>query len=173
MRSRDSPDFVEGRVTRVDLLAGSGFIWWGRDDAGEDLVGVLDGRVAVRSVADGLVVLARSRGWDRGVRLDADEGPVIDLRPVQQWVRSRGSLDAGSAVELWNLAVDVLRSTTGDRLTAGRSNDRLHGRLTEVALPYLAPGALAPSSWSSDELRRLHSMLDRADRVVREALQPI
>lgn len=133
-------EFVEGWVTFVRIIGGARYVWWGRDEPGEDYLGTVEGRVAAYETAEEVVALVQSRGWNRNAHLKVDDVSRLDLQSAQAWVRGLGPLDANSGINLWNFGEDVLRSTSGDALTSGPATDGLHAHLTETAVPYLARG---------------------------------
>ncbi len=161
--------FVEGWITLVRTVEGDRFVWWGRDGSGNDLIATINGAVFWTESPEELDRVVRTEGWGLPGSFAVDTGATLDIRAAQAWVRSRQRFDAESALNLWNLAEDVLRSTTGDRLTSGRNAATRHGNLTAMALPWLLKSPRTPT-WSSYELGTVRGIVQRADRIVHCAL---
>lgn len=180
-----SAQFVEGWVTFVRIIGGARYVWWGRDESGEDYLGTVEGRVAAYETAEEAVALVQSRGWNRNAHLEVwgelrlpdrlfcyatrARSSVSASFGALARVRGRSPLDADSAINLWNFGEDVLRSTSGDALTSGPATDGLHAHLTETAAPYLARRG-RPRAWSAADLKRLRAVLERAGRIVENAM---
>ena len=143
-------------------------MWWGPDAGDVDRVALLGRRVRTWPSADACADDARDRGW-RGLGGDDTVGrTVIDLTPVQDWLRGRrATVDPTAALDAWNLAGDVAASTGAPWPDRGRVADRCHTVLTAANVPWAFELAPFEPRWTPADLRRLREVLSGAVHVLR------
>ena len=152
---------IAGHPLIVLLRGVSTTLSWGEDVGGRDVVASEEGRVLAWADPDECHADVVRWGWEPSA-LDA-EPTRMDLTPALEWrARQRRALDPESALNAWNLAGDVARSTGtpwGDR---GRVADYCHDRLTVACLPWLVGKDAYAPRWSVAEERYLHRRLNAA-----------
>ncbi|WIM96276.1 hypothetical protein ACTOB_008460 [Actinoplanes oblitus] len=101
-----------------------------------------------------------------------DDGPLAaDLGPAQDWVRGkRLAVPAESALNLWNLAIDVARSTGQPFVQRGGLRDACHDKLMANQAPWMFGLEEYQPVWTARELAVLRETLARAVHVLRSAL---
>ncbi|GLW30191.1 hypothetical protein [Actinoplanes regularis] len=101
-----------------------------------------------------------------------DDDPVAaDLGPAQDWVRGkRLAVPTESALNLWNLGIDVARSTGQAFVQRGGLRDRCHDKLMANQAPWMFGLEEYQPVWSARELAVLRETLGRAVHVLRAAL---
>ncbi|BCJ43330.1 hypothetical protein GCM10010168_43610 [Actinoplanes ianthinogenes] len=101
-----------------------------------------------------------------------DDGPVAaDLGPAQDWVRGkRLAVPAESALNLWNLGIDVARSTGQPFVQRGGLRDTCYDKLMANQVPWVYGLQEYQPVWTPRELAVLRETLARAVHVLRSAL---
>ncbi|MFC6153437.1 hypothetical protein [Nocardioides yefusunii] len=125
-------------------------------------------------VVCGLDVLARD-GQGALLLVEADaNAEIVDVEPVQEWLRGRAALDLNAALELWNMAVDVARTLDLPFRQRGRTADVCYGKLFAAVLPrfaYSGPGEYDGSGytpiWTPAQYRTLRRVMGDALHVLR------
>jgi hypothetical protein len=101
-----------------------------------------------------------------------DDAPVAaDLGPAQDWVRGkRLAIPAESALNLWNLGLDVARSTGQPFVQRGGLRDICHDKLMASQVPWMFGLQEYHPVWTARELAVLRETLARAIHVLRSTL---
>lgn len=90
---------------------------------------------------------------------------------MHDWLRGRrAALDTTAALELWNLATDVARSTARPWADRGRIADRCYDKLFAAAVPWVFEVPEYRPRWSADELRCLRRVMSDAVHLLRSEL---
>lgn len=133
-------------------------LWWGEGADGGDVVATRDGRVLTWASPEDCFSAAAVEGWD----VADDETTRTDLTPALEWLARRRALDAEAALDAWNLAGDMARSTGtpwGDR---GRVADACHRKLTVACVPWLVGQDDCSPRWTVTEERYLRRRVGAA-----------
>lgn len=166
---------VLGEVVTLHFDARQVSVWWG-PVGDEDRIAVRDGRAMTWLTADTAEEAARRAGW-RGMGAE-DGDPTIgrsslDVEPAQAWLRGRRPLDPVSALELWNVAVDVARSTGHPWRDRGRIADRCYDKLFAANVPWVFGRPEYRPRWTATELGCIREVLNRCVHLLRtELLDP-
>ncbi|GAA3638442.1 hypothetical protein GCM10022223_66820 [Kineosporia mesophila] len=161
---------VEGYPLRVVLPGLDRVLWWGPDANDQDVVAASGGHPVSWATPDQCWAAAAGNGWDVG---DPDSAETLmDLRGVVDWNRRRGlALDPVGALNAWNLAGDVARTTGGPWHDRSRICDACYDKLVAANLPYLFDRSGYSPRWTRRELQNLHRKLGEAITLITHALR--
>lgn len=147
-----------------------------RDTAGRDVLARnASGRILVGD-PDSLRRLGDAQGWEW---LEPDETwesdeLVVDVEPVQEWLRGRAALDLEAALGLWNMAVDVARTLDLPFRQRGRTADVCYDKLFAAGVPRFAwsgpeeyDGSEYRPVWTPRQYRTLRRVMGDALHVLR------
>ncbi|MET4226672.1 hypothetical protein [Oerskovia enterophila] len=149
---------LPGYVLEVVRNDRSTTLWWGEGADGGDVVATRSGRVLTWASPEACFAAAAVEGWD----VAHDEATRMDLTPALEWLARRRALDAETALNAWNLASDMARSTGtpwGDR---GRVADACHDKLTVACVPWLVGQDDCSPRWTVTEERYLRRRVGAA-----------
>ena len=145
-------------------------VWWG-PEGDDDRVAVREDRVMTWPTADAVVEDARRAGWEG---LGADDGDsdigraTLDFEPAQAWLRGqRAALDCESALNLWNFAGDVARSTGRPWSDRGRIAERCYRKLFAANVPWFFELTDYQPRWLANEMRCIREVLNNAVHLLR------
>ncbi|MBE7701409.1 hypothetical protein H9623_14015 [Oerskovia sp. Sa1BUA8] len=153
---------LSGYVLEVVRNDRSTTLWWGEGADGGDVVATRSGRVLTWMSPEACFAAAAVEGWE----VAHDEVTRMDLTPALEWLARRRALDAEAALNAWNLAGDMARSTGtpwGDR---GRVADACHDKLTVACVPWLVGQDDCSPRWTVTEERYLRRRVGAAIALV-------
>jgi hypothetical protein len=148
-------------------------VWWG-PVGDDDRVAVRDGRVLTRPTADAVVVEAQRAGWQG---LGAEDGDpsigcsTLTFAPAQAWLSGQhANLDPESALNLWNFAGDIARSTGRPWRDRSRIAQRCYRKLFAANVPWFFDLTEYQPRWLANELRCIREVLNEAVHLLRKEL---
>jgi hypothetical protein len=164
---------TEGVPVGLTLDARTVYVWWGPDDRGNDVVAARGNAAIVSQSSEQCWTLARERLWPGhdDEEISASAAPVLDFDPALDWLRGRRFvLDFDVALNLWNTAADLARSTNQQWADRGSVRDQCYDKLFVANVPWVAGRDAIRPRWSTRELDTLRATLSDAVRVTRAAL---
>jgi hypothetical protein len=146
----------EGYLLRLLLPNLDRTVWWGPDVTGQDVVAVTRGSVLTWATPEECLDSVVGRGWTMA---DPDT-TVMDLRPVAEWSVKRGlPLEAGAALNAWNLADDVVRSIGLRRRVRDQVTSVCYDKLFFASVPWAANRDSSVPRWTKHQMRCLRRQL--------------
>lgn len=145
-------------------------LWWGEAADGEDFVAARGGRALTWASPEECFAHAATTGWE----VADDEPTRMDLTPALEWhARQRRDLDADAALNAWNLAGDVARSTRTSWNDRGQVADACHAKLTAACVPWLIGQDNYLPRWTVTQERYLRRRLGAAFSLLGQQLRGI
>jgi hypothetical protein len=164
---------TEGVPVGLTLDASTVYVWWGPDERSNDVVAARGTAAIVSQSSEQCWALAREQLWPGhdDEQLSASVAPVLDFDPALDWLRGRRFvLDVDAALNLWNMAADLARSTNQQWAERGPVRVQCYDKLFVANVPWVVGRDAYRPRWSKRELDTLRATLSDAVRVTRSAL---